>query len=63
MARRRILVLTWVTVYWDPDWNEYQVEPRWGNSLEKERARYHTSDKEDALDTARVMNHAYQNPP
>lgn len=51
MARRKVASIGAVKVYYDSEWEEYQViDPSGGG--------YHTSDKRDALDTAKTMNNA-----
>lgn len=60
MARERKAIFKWVQVYYDRDWDEWQVEPRFGSVLEKERARYHASDRADAMDTAKAMDRSYE---
>ena len=50
MARYRIKTLPHGTkVYRDPDWNEYRV-------VDIEGGTYHTDDKDDALDTAQIID-------
>ena len=41
-------------VYWDSQWEEYRVK-LWQGGKRAEGADYHTDDKQDALDTAKVM--------
>ena len=56
MARTLVSVLTYVKVYKDTAWNEYVVELRRGTAAEIDRSSYHTTDKQDALDTAKDMD-------
>ena len=51
MGRRKIKTGHAFNVYWDREWGEYQVEPRYGSINERRAGTYHTGDKQDALDT------------
>jgi hypothetical protein len=59
MTKRLIATITGtvrtVKVYRDAEWNEYTCVPQDASRTDREARTYHTDDKQDALNTARVM--------
>lgn len=55
MGRRIILTKERVKVYYDSDWGEYSVVPRKGSAAWVDANTAFCTDKQEALDTAEVM--------
>lgn len=41
-------------IFWDTEWEEYRVK-LWAGGKRKPLADYHTDDRQDAIDTAKLM--------